>query len=75
MLPIAVFLLHSQAKHLIEETIRRNASPVRGDERGSIFTTLGGSSSSISSHTSDETLQGMASTFHSLSISLFLFFI
>ncbi|KAK8728293.1 hypothetical protein OTU49_009215 [Cherax quadricarinatus] len=48
----------NQAKHLIEETIRRNASPVRGDERGSIFTTLGGSSSSISSHTSDETLQG-----------------
>ncbi|XP_053651039.1 eukaryotic translation initiation factor 4E-binding protein Mextli isoform X2 [Cherax quadricarinatus] len=47
----------NQAKHLIEETIRRNASPVRGDERGSIFTTLGGSSSSISSHTSDETLQ------------------
>lgn len=53
----------NQAKQLIEETIRRNASPVRGDERsgggsGSIFTTLGGSSSSISSHTSDETLQG-----------------
>lgn len=48
----------NQAKHLIEETIRRNASPVRSDERGSIFNSLGGSSSSISSHTSDETLQG-----------------
>ncbi|KAG0729245.1 Eukaryotic translation initiation factor 4E-binding protein Mextli [Chionoecetes opilio] len=51
----------SQARQLIEETIRRNASPVRGEERGgggSIFTSLGGSSSSISSHTSDETLQG-----------------
>lgn len=48
----------NQAKHLIEETIRRNASPVRNDERGSIFNSLGGSSSSISSHTSDETLQG-----------------
>ncbi|XP_069977207.1 eukaryotic translation initiation factor 4E-binding protein Mextli isoform X9 [Penaeus vannamei] len=48
----------NQAKHLIEETIRRNASPVRGDERGSIFSSMGGSSSSISSHTSDETLQG-----------------
>ncbi|XP_050720530.1 eukaryotic translation initiation factor 4E-binding protein Mextli-like isoform X2 [Eriocheir sinensis] len=53
----------NQAKQLIEETIRRNASPVRSDERGgggggSIFTSLGGSSSSISSHTSDETLQG-----------------
>ncbi|XP_068235739.1 eukaryotic translation initiation factor 4E-binding protein Mextli isoform X2 [Palaemon carinicauda] len=47
----------NQAKHLIEETIRRNASPVRSDERGSIFNSLGGSSSSISSHTSDETLQ------------------
>ncbi|XP_047471879.1 eukaryotic translation initiation factor 4E-binding protein Mextli-like isoform X5 [Penaeus chinensis] len=47
----------NQAKHLIEETIRRNASPVRGDERGSIFSSMGGSSSSISSHTSDETLQ------------------
>ncbi|XP_045106952.1 eukaryotic translation initiation factor 4E-binding protein Mextli-like isoform X5 [Portunus trituberculatus] len=52
----------NQAKQLIEETIRRNASPVRSDERsssggGSIFTSLGGSSSSISSHTSDETLQ------------------
>ncbi|XP_064098807.1 eukaryotic translation initiation factor 4E-binding protein Mextli-like isoform X4 [Macrobrachium nipponense] len=47
----------NQARHLIEETIRRNASPVRSDERGSIFNSLGGSSSSISSHTSDETLQ------------------
>ncbi|XP_042221159.1 eukaryotic translation initiation factor 4E-binding protein Mextli-like isoform X2 [Homarus americanus] len=52
----------NQARHLIEETIRRNASPVRGDERGSIFTSFGGSSSSISSHTSDETLQGSRRT-------------
>lgn len=52
----------NQAKHLIEETIRRNASPVRGDERGSIFSSVGGSSSSISSHTSDETLQVFTSS-------------
>jgi len=52
----------SQAKHLIEETIRRNASPVRGEERGSIFSSVGGSSSSISSHTSDETLQVFTSS-------------
>lgn len=52
----------TQAKHLIEETIRRNASPVRGDERGSIFSSVGGSSSSISSHTSDETLQVFTSS-------------
>lgn len=52
----------NQAKHLIEETIRRNASPVRGEERGSIFSSVGGSSSSISSHTSDETLQVFTSS-------------
>jgi len=46
----------SQAKHLIEETIRRNASPVRdgGSSGGSVFScSLGGSHDSIH-HDSDD---------------------
>lgn len=50
---LTVFLSYSTAKHLIEDTIRRNASPVR-EHSMSVSAPLTGSSSSINSSASED---------------------
>lgn len=60
---------YSHAKHLIEDTIRRNASPIRTDDTLSGGVVGAGSCSSLTSSNSDDQLKMMRNIISATNIS------